>query len=62
MAQTAEIVETIIEKAEAGVEVQNEAKDLKLVECKGTKPDEDLDSHFFKKVVIMPDNKRKDST
>lgn len=55
MAQTAEITETIIKRADDGVEVHNEAKDLKLVECQGTELDEDLASHFFKKVVVLPD-------
>ncbi len=52
MAQTAEITETIIAK---GTDAHNEAKDLKLVECQGTELDEDLSSHFFKKVCILPD-------
>lgn len=59
MAQTAEITEAIIKRAEDGVEVHNEAKDLKLIECQGTELDEDLESHFFKKVVDLPDKERK---
>ena len=46
MAQTAEIVETVTKEAKDGVEVHNEAKDLKL---QGTELDEDFSSHFFKK-------------
>lgn len=59
MAQTAEITETIIKRADDGIEVHNEAKDLKLVECQGTELDEDLASHFFKKVVTLPDKELK---
>ena len=59
MAQAAEITEAIIQRADDGVEVHNEAKDLKLIECQGTHLDEDLESHFFKKVVVLPDKERK---
>ena len=55
MAFTPSIVEAIIKRADDGVEVHNEAKDLKLIECQGTKEDLDLISHFFKKVVVLPD-------
>lgn len=57
MAQAAEITEAIIKKAEDGTDVRNEAKDLKLIECQGTELDEDLESHFFKKVCVLPDKK-----
>ena len=56
MAQTAEITETIIEKG--GKDVRNES--LELIECQGTELDEDLESHFFKKVVILPDKEELD--
>jgi len=56
MAQTAEIVEKVI--AEDGQEIRNEAKDLKLIECQGTEFDEDLESHFFKKVVVLPEKEK----
>ena len=59
MAQTAEITEAIIKKADEGVEVHNEAKGLRLVKCQGTELDDDLASHFYKKVVILPDKERK---
>jgi hypothetical protein len=55
MAQTAEITESLIKKADDGAAVTNEAKDLKLVQCQGTELDEDLQEHFFKKVTILPD-------
>lgn len=59
MAFTSKIVETLEKKAEAGVEVHNEAKDLKLIECQGTDEDLDLISHFFKKVVVLSDKEKK---
>lgn len=55
MAQTADITEAIIKRADDGVEVHNEAKNLELIECQGTEKDEDLESHFFKKVVVLPE-------
>lgn len=61
MAQTDELVDTIVEEMLDGVDVRNQAKDLKLIECQGTDEDLDLISHFFKKVVVLPD-KEKDVT
>ena len=58
MAQTAEIVEACIKEAKPGTSIQNEAKELKLIECQGTDLDEDLASHFYKKVVILPDKEK----
>ena len=55
MAQTAEITENLKKRTDYGFEVHNEAKDLKLIECQGTELDEDLASHFYKKVVVLPD-------
>lgn len=55
MAQSEEITEGLIQKAEQGVQVHNEAKDLKLIECQGTQVEDDLASHFYKKVVVLPD-------
>ena len=59
MAFTSKIVETLVKKAENGVEVHNEAKDLKLIECQGEDQDLDLISHFFKKVVVLPEKEKK---
>ena len=56
MAFTPKIVETLVKKAEEGTEVHNEAK---LIECQGTEDDLDLISHFFKKVVVLPDKEKK---
>ena len=57
MAQAAEITETIVKRAD-GAEVRNEAKDLELVECQGAELDEELASHFYKKVAVLPDRKK----
>jgi hypothetical protein len=63
MAQTAQVVEDVLKKAEVGSadrkvgEVHNEAKDLKLIESQGTELDDDLASHFFKKVTVMPETR-----
>ena len=59
IAQTADIVEEVIKNETDGREIRNDAKDLDLIECQGTELDEDLASHFFKKVVILPDKERK---
>ena len=58
MAKAEEVTDDIIKRADDGVEVHNEAKDLQLIECQGTRLDEDLESHFFKKVVVLPDKKK----
>jgi hypothetical protein len=56
MAQTADIVEKVVKDEAQGREICNEA--IKLIESQGTE-DEDLASHFFKKVVILPDKEPK---
>ena len=58
MSQSAAITEAIIEKGGKGTDVRNESKDLKLIECQGTELDEDIASHFFKKVVVLPDKEQ----
>ena len=55
MAQTGEIVDSIADKMLDGVDVRNEAKDLKVIEYPGLEDDLDLLSHFFKKVVKEPE-------
>lgn len=61
MAQTASIVDKVVQNETDGRKIVNEAKDLKLIECQGTEEDDEFASHFYKKVVVLPDKDQNDN-